>query len=80
MPTDWQDTIKQLKEVQSRLKPGDTEILDIEATIQAIKSDALEGNFGHAQYFAATPGAKEGAMERISKMVDNLLPKGKEIK
>ena len=72
--TDWEQIIQQLKEQQKLLKPGDGKILDIESIIQAIRSDALEGNYGHARFFASHPGTKEGALKRINSLVTKFLP------
>ncbi len=74
MNEDWPLIIEKLKGEQEKLAPGDIGILDIEAVIQGIKADALEGNYGHAKYFANTPGAKEGALDIIRDKVREILP------
>ena len=55
MTSEWGILIGRLKEKQSILPPGHNDILNIAGVIQAILSDPLGGNYGHAQYFLKNP-------------------------
>lgn len=68
---DYEKTIQLLKEKQDLIPPGDAQRLDIEATIQGIKS--IEGNWGHALYFANNPGELESFVVRLNEMIMNQL-------
>ncbi len=74
MKENWELIISQLQSEQGKLQPGDGKILNIESVIQAIRCDALEGNYGHAKYFLAHPGTKQRVLDKLRSMVEEILP------
>ena len=71
--TDWAGLIEKLQAREKELKPGDCNILDIEAAIQDIKAYVFGGDTGHAVLLLNNPKERKSLERGIRGNVRELL-------